>query len=176
MAGSAKARVVTDHPGSANEQVRVEHNLLVADLETVRAALGRVLQYVVENLAAGADIAARAIFRANVALTVQDSVYVIPEAASAGVDGSNTLTVTLRNITEGVDIASVVRTTNLVANTPVQLTLEVANADIAAGDVLGLVVTQGAAADAGAFTLQYEVVPQTVDVDADLLASTVTKR
>lgn len=107
----------------------------------------------VEDLSAGADITARAFFRAKYPIEVLEA-EILPEAVSAGVDGSNTLAVTLRNITEGVDIATVTRTTDLAANTPVALTVTAANADVAADDVLGIVVTQGATANAGRFILQ----------------------
>lgn len=149
-------------------------NNVVTDLETLRAATGFPVLYQVEDLAAGADISARAIFQAKQALTILDDVVFIPAAASVGVDGSNTLVITLRNITEGVDIATVTRTTDLVANTPIALTLTAANADVASADVLGIVVTQGATADTAGGSLQFRARPQTVDAAADLVASALT--
>jgi hypothetical protein len=107
----------------------------------------------VENLAAGADITERAFWRAPYPVQVYQ-VQVLPIAASVGVDGSNTVLVTLRNITQGVDIATVTSTSNYVANTPISLTITAANADVAADDVLGIVVTQGATADTAGFVVQ----------------------
>lgn len=110
--------------------------------------------YKVEDLAAGVDITARAFFQAKEALEVLTAA-IVPEAASVGVDGANTLVVTLRNITQAKDIATVTRTTDLVANTPVALAVTLANAKVTKEDVLGLVVTQGATANAGTFVLQF---------------------
>lgn len=146
-------------------------NAIVVDLEMLRSGAGkRSVIYQHEELAAGADIAARGIFVAPVAMTVLDSVTYTPGGNSAGIDGSNTLVLTLRNITEGVDVATVTRTTNVTANTPVSLTLTAANADIAASDVLGIVVTQGAAADVTIGTFQFNITNQTVDASTDLTA------
>lgn len=175
MAGTTVTAASVSPTHSAEYRAIAELNNVVDDLETLRAASVRVFSYKVENLAAGADITARAFFVAPYALTVLDSVKLIPEAASTGVDVSNTLVVTLRNITEGVDIATVTRGAggDLVANTPVALTLTAANADIAAADVLGLVVTQGATADASTFVLQFAWQQQTVDAAADMTAAKI---
>lgn len=107
----------------------------------------------VENLAADGDITARAFYQAKFPRDVLEC-DIIPEAASAGVDGSNTSVVTLRNITQSLDIATVTRTTNWVANTPIPLAVTVANATVAANDVLGIVVTNGSTADLPQFQLQ----------------------
>lgn len=173
MAGTARVQNPAAS-GWAGDETRQELVKVVDDLEKLRAALIDIFSYKIENLAAGADLTARAFFVAPAALTILDSVKLIPEAASTGVDGSNTLVVTLRNITEGVDIATITRTADLVANTPLALTLTSANADIAAGDVLGIVVTQGATADAGTFMVQFSFQRQTVDAAGDLAAAKVT--
>lgn len=175
MAGTAISRRNSAAPNSDFEALKAEHNKTIDDLEVVRnyAGIG-IFNYKVENLAAGADLTARAFFKAPVALTILDSVNVIPEAASTGIDGSNTLVLTLRNITESVDIATTTRTIDLAANAPVSLTLAAANADITSGDVLGLVVTQGAAADAGTFLFQFSFQRQAIDAATDLLAAKIT--
>jgi hypothetical protein len=72
-----------------------------------------------------------------------------------------------------VDIASVTKTATTSANVADTLTLTAANADIASGDVLGIVVTQGASADAAKMILQFEVQPQTVDAAGDMTASKI---
>jgi hypothetical protein len=173
MAGTTTTSRRTQRSGSDVNDLLIQFNKLVDNAETLRQASFGVFNYKVEDLGAGADLTARAFFVAPFALTVLDSVQVIPEAASAGVDGSNTLVLTLRNITASEDIATITRTTDLAANTPVALTLTAANADIAASDVLGLVVTQGAAANAGTFLFQFAYQRQTVDAAADMTAAKV---
>lgn len=108
-----------------------------------------------EDLGAGADITARAFFRAKYPIEWLEA-EILPEAVSAGIDSGNTLVVTLRNITAAVDIATLTQTTDLAANTPVALTLSTtaANLKSAADDVMGIVVTQGATANAPIFWLQ----------------------
>jgi enoyl-CoA hydratase/carnithine racemase len=173
MAGTTTTSRRTQRKTSDMNDMLVQFNKAVDDLEALRAASVSVFNYKVENLSAGADITARAFFVAPVALTVLDSVKIIPEAASTGVDSGNSLIVTLRNITEGADVATITRTTDLAANTPVALTLAAAAADIAASDVLGLVVTQGAAADASTFVLQFSFQRQSVDAAGDMTAAKV---
>jgi hypothetical protein len=173
MAGTTLRRRVGVRGGSAERAALAEHNKLVDDVETLRAAAFGIFGYQVENLAAGADVAARAVFCAPYALTVLDSVKFVNEAASAGIDGSNTAVITLRNITEGVDVATITLTANTTANAATALTLASANADVAANDVLGLVITQGATADLSAGTLQFAYQRQTVDAASDLTAAKI---
>ena len=113
----------------------------------------------VENLAAGADITARAELAVPYPITIYD-VQIIPLASSTGVDGSNTMVVTWTNITKSVDIATVTRTTDISANTPVALTITASAANCAADDVQGIVVTNGAAADPGLFNVQVTYGPR----------------
>jgi hypothetical protein len=120
-----------------------------------------LLQNAVEDLAADADITARAFARLPTVGRVL-SVWVTFRAASAGVDASNAATITLRNITKGVDIATVTLTANVAANAAVELVITTANASFSRGDVLGIVVTQGTTANLPAFDL-------TVDCDAEQL-------
>lgn len=107
----------------------------------------------IEDLAADADIAARVFFRAKYPTEILEA-EILPTAASTGVDGSNTLTVTVRNVTQSVDIATVVSTTNLALNTPVALTVTAANRFTNADDVIGIVVTQGTTANTAGFLVQ----------------------
>lgn len=143
MAGSTlKSRRMT-RKGSDLQNLLIEFNKLVQ--------YGVPLTYRVEDLAANGDITARGVWILPVAGAVV-SAKVVWEAASVGVDGSNTAVVTLRNITEGVDIATVTLTANVTANAATTLTITAANADTAANDVLGIVVTTGTTADLGRFT------------------------
>ena len=153
-----------------------EFNKVITDLETLRAGIRNAFVYQHEQLAAGVDISARPIFKAPVALTILDSVLYLPVGDSAGIDGSNTLIVTLRNITEGVDVATITRTTNLTGGTSIAVTLTAANADIAVNNVLGLTLTQGATADVDIGALQFEWRPQTVDAAADMTAAALSTR
>lgn len=158
-------------PRSATHAAIAALNTLIDDVEKVRAAANRHLfSHEVDPGTAGTDIAARAVFVAPAALTILDTVRVIATEAITGVDGSNTLVLTLRNITEGVDVATVTRTTTASANAVITLTLATANADIAANDVLGITVTQGATADAGRLRFQWEYAFATADTAADLTA------
>lgn len=173
MAGTTTNSRHVVHRGAAQRDVVVQFNKAVDDLEALRAGTRILFRHEVDPGAAGVDITARAVFVAPVALTVLDTVKVIFTEASVGVDGSNTLILALRNITEGVDIATVTRSATNSANDVVALTLAGANADVAANDVLGITVTQGATADAGRLTFQFEYRPQTIDAAADLTAAKI---
>lgn len=151
----------------------VQHNAAVDDLATVRGGVRAMHRHEVDPGSAGTDISARSVFVASVAMTVLDSVKVICTEATVGVDGSNTLVLTLRNITEGVDIATITRTATNSANDVLSLTLTAANADLAANDVLGITVTQGATADAGRLVFQWETQTQASDAAADLTAAKI---
>jgi hypothetical protein len=174
MAGTtSSSRETSFHPGSTSRDLLIQFNKMVDDLEAVRAGSIQRVSYAIEDLGAGADIAARAIAIAPRAMTVLNTVRCVYGAASAGVDGSNTSVITLRNITEGVDIASVTKTATTSANAVETLTLTAGNADIAASDVLGVVVTNGATADTPIMVLQFEWQPQTVDAAADMTAAKI---
>ncbi|MHB1310634.1 MAG: hypothetical protein ACYC3L_01365 [Gemmatimonadaceae bacterium] len=173
MAGTTTTSKQTQKIGADVGQLVVQHNTLVDDVEAVRAAQRILCHYEVDPGTAGTDVTARAIFVAPAALTIIDSVKVIATEATVGVDVGNTLILTLRNITEGVDVATVTRSATNSANDVIALTLTAANADIASGDVLGVTVTQGATADAGRLMFQFEYQRQTVDAAADLTAAKI---
>ena len=175
MAGTTLKR--HDHilgmPESASRDLVIQHNAMVDDVELVRAGAREMFSYTIEDLGAGADITARAIMVMPRASTVLDSVRVVHQTASAAVDGSNTLIITLRNITEGADVASVTKTATTSANGVDTLALVAAAADIAANDVLGIVVTQGASSDAGIMHLQFEFQPQSIDASGDMTSAKI---
>lgn len=174
MAGTtSKSRDVAGLAGSSHRDLLIQFNKHVDDTEVLRAGIRMLHRHEVDPGTAGTDISARAVYVASVAMTVLDSVKVICTEATVGVDGSNTLVLTLRNITEGVDVATITRTATNSANDVLSLTLTAANADLAANDVLGLTVTQGATADAGRLVFQWETRPQTVDSAADLTAAKI---
>ncbi len=85
------------------------------------------------------------------------SVDVIAHAASAGIDAGNTCLIALTNITTGKTVASKTFDNVVIypaVNTVATLTLDPDHAELKAGDVLGLTVTQGATADHNGFTMQ----------------------
>lgn len=172
MAGTTTKSRQTGYVGSDVRDLVINHNKVIDDLATVRAGASVVVQYEHEQLAADADIAARPIFVAPAALTVTSVLY-IPRGNSAGIDGSNTLVVTLRNITAGEDVATVTRTTDLTGGTALTVTITAANADVASGAVLGLTITQGTSADVDIGILQFTYQLQSADAAADLTAAKV---
>ena len=172
MAGTAERTEKIGVPGSITALLTENFNDLVDDVETLRGATRIHFTYLVEDLAAGADIAARAIWIAPAALTIE-SVKAVYEAASVGVDGTNTTVLTLRNITEGVDVATVTKTAVTSANAAETLAITAANADIAANDILGVVVTNGATADTPKITLVVVGHYQTIDAASDMTASKI---
>lgn len=173
MAGTTLKR--HSHYGMVESPTRdlvIQHNAVVTDLETLRAASRFRFQYMVEDLGAGADISARAFTIMEAAATIE-SVKAVHEANSAGIDGSNTMVLTLRNITEGVDVASVTVTADVTGNTASTLAITAGNADIAANDILGVVVTNGAAANPGKINFVVVGHYQTVDAAADMTAAAI---
>lgn len=177
MAGTTVNAVVTEQQTAPVRSACIETtaslNKAIDDLATLRAGAPQLHSFEVDPGAAGADITARAVFVAPVALTVQDSVKVVCTEATVGVDAGNALVLTLRNITAGEDIATATRTATNSAGDVVALTLAAANADLAANDVVGITVTQGATTDAARLTFQFETQRQTVDAAADLTANKV---
>ena len=118
----------------------------LGDIQTVSISI--------EDLGAGSDIADRGVFAAPYPLQILEA-KIVPWAASAGVDGSNTLVVDLKNLTATETIGTVTSTTNLAAATPVDLTLTSAHTDVAANAVLGVSVTQGATANTAGLFVQF---------------------
>lgn len=142
--GTVQKRRITAYPGSAEREAIVQLN-----------GLRQTVTYWVEDLSAGADFTARAIWSPSVACYIT-AVKVIWAAATVGVDGSNTLVIDLANATQSNAIGTLSRTSTNSANTTSSLTLTAANQDIAADDVVTLAVTQGATANAGIFGIQIE--------------------
>lgn len=173
MAGTTTKSRPQFYKGTDVADLVVQFNKVIDDLATVRSGVRTPVRYEADPGSAGTDITARAILVAPVALTILDSVKVVCTEATVGVDGSNTLVLTLRNITEAVDIATITRTATNSANDVLSLTLTAANADVAANDVLGVTVTQGATADAGRLMFQFEYQLQSADATADLLAAKI---
>lgn len=118
----------------------------------------RTATHVVEDLAAGADIAARAIHAFEKDGWIVSARVVNQATAAAGIDNSNTCVVTLATgagtvVSETFDAT----TTFPAANTDQDLG-SVANVHVSAGDVLTLAVTNGATADPGPFVVEIDYV------------------
>lgn len=147
-----------------------EQNKVIDDLATVNVVSSPALffQYQVEDLGAGVDITERAFFSSGFALEIQEVVAIFGEA-TVGVDGSNTLLITLRNITQAEDVASVTLTANQAAGA--RTTVSITNDKPAANDVLGLIVTQGTTADAGLFELQAQYARFPISTPGTLVAA-----
>ena len=118
----------------------------------------KTITHAVENLAAGADIAARAVHRFDRDAWVVGARIVNQATASAGIDDSNTCVVTLATgagtvATDTFDSTTTFPTTNTSADLGA-----ISNAHAAAGSVLTLAVTNGAAADPGGFLVEIDYV------------------
>jgi hypothetical protein len=114
-----------------------------------------VITYQVEDLAAGADIAARPLFVVPVGFTFEiTAAQIIAQGASAGIDDANTSVV---DITVGADTV-VTKTYNTGSQPPASGAAAslgaLANTALAAGDIIALSVTNGATADLPALIIQ----------------------
>lgn len=110
--------------------------------------------YRVEDLAADADITGRPVFARGDAVKI-DSVYILTEGASAGVDDSNTAAIELVNAA-GNTVASVTYDSDSQPPDTAFEELALDATDLAAEEVLKLNVTQGTTADLPAFQVIIE--------------------
>jgi hypothetical protein len=112
------------------------------------------INYQVEDLNADADIANRPIFVVPTGkkFTITD-VQIISQGAPTGIDDANTCVVALEN--GGVSIVSkTYNSTNVFPNETADSLGTISNAELSAGDILDLSVTNGTAADTPAFIVQ----------------------
>ncbi len=115
--------------------------------------------YRVEDLAAGADIAARPVFVAPAEGAEITKIGIVPEGASAGVDNANTAVFAVADAAANA-IAS--KTFNTATQPPASGvygdlgSLTAANAILTANEVVTLAVTQGATADLPALLVVIE--------------------
>lgn len=115
-----------------------------------------VLTYQVEDLAAGADISNRTLFIAPVAYEVM-AASIVGQAASAGIDGSNTCVIALKKNNSGTIVT---KTYNAVTTFPAQGTVDGlgtiatdGSEDLASTNRITLDVTNGATADPPSFLI-----------------------
>lgn len=125
----------------------------------------KTFRYRVEELAAGVDIAERAIGSWAGVGHIVGARIVNEDDASAGIDGSNTCVITLqRGATAAAAVTFATVTYNATLVFPLanvigdDFTLTPSNFPIAAADILTLVVTNGANADPGRFTVEVDYV------------------
>ena len=146
--GNSYVGIVQDLISSGEIILRIDPNRLLVKTAT----------HAVENLAADADIAARAIHAFDMDAWIVSARVVNQATAAAGIDGSNTCVVTL-----AIDAGTVVTetfdatTTFPAANTEQDLGA-LTNAHASAGDVLTLAVTNGTTADPGPFLVEVDYV------------------
>lgn len=113
----------------------------------------------VEDLAAGADVAARAVFKAPSTGAVLTAAGLLMQGASAGVDDANTAVVA---IADGAGNAIVSKTYNTATQPPAANaygslgSLDAVHQVLAADEIVTLAVTQGPTADLPAFLLVLE--------------------
>jgi len=133
----------------------LDANVTLAKMST--AAKTRTFNYRIEDLAAGADITARAIFftPAGVDITLTD-VSIIPEGASAGIDDSNTCVIAATDgtntiVTQTYDTDPTFPAANAVTSLGA---LDATYKVLSAGEKLYIAITNGATANPPAMTLQ----------------------
>lgn len=118
----------------------------------------KTVVHAVENLAAGADIAARAIHSFESEGWIVAARVVNQATAAAGIDGSNTCVVTLATGAGTVATETFDATTTFpAANSSASLGV-ISNSHAAAASVITLAVTNGATADPGPFVVEVDYV------------------
>ena len=148
--------------GSPNSYVGVVQDFVSAGEIILRIdphrRLIKTATHAVEDLAAGADIAARAVHAFHQDAWIVSARVVNQATAAAGIDGSNTCVITLATgagtvVTETFDGTPAFPA----ANTDQDLGA-VSNAHVSAGDVMTLAVTNGTTADPGPFLVEVDYV------------------
>lgn len=138
-------------------QDRIASNEIILRIDSGRR-LVKSITHAVEDLAAGADISARAIHAFEKEGWII-SVRVVNQATAAtGIDGSNTCMITLANnagtvVTETFDGATTFPSVNTAQNLG-----NLANTQVTSSDVLTLTVTNGVTADPGPFIVEVDYV------------------
>jgi len=116
------------------------------------------ITHAVENLAAGADIAARAIHAFDQDAWIASARVVNQASAAAGIDGSNTCVVLLATGAGTVVTETFDGTTTFPAANAAQDLGALSNAHVSAGDVMTLAVTNGTTADPGPFLIEIDYI------------------
>lgn len=140
------------------DQLQVSLNgAAFAQLQTLGA---RVDMIHIEDLAAGADIAARAEWAAPAGGATITKIGIVPKGASAGIDNSNTAVVA---VADAAANSIVSKTYDTATQPPAASTYAdlgtLTNATLTANEVVTVAVTQGATANLPAFLLVVEWTP-----------------
>jgi hypothetical protein len=161
--------------GKVRSSMLIMAGLTTASFPTQGNLASKEILIPFENLAAGADIAARPAFISKLAAVISE-VGILTQGAPAGVDDANTAVIA---ITDSAGNSIVSKTYNT-ANQPPDAayaslgTVSATHGILTAGEVVKAAVTQGATADLPAFFLfiRYkEIIPATKNI-AFLLAET----
>lgn len=148
--------------GTGNSYVGIVQDCVSAGEIIVRVDPGKravkTVSHAVEDLAAGADIAARAIHAFDQDAWIASARVVNQASAAAGIDGGNTCVVALASGAGTVVTETFDGTTTFPAANTAQDLGALSNAHVAAGDVLTLAVTNGATANPGPFVVEVDFV------------------
>lgn len=118
----------------------------------------KTVVHAVENLSAGADIAARAIHNFDMDGWIVGARIVNQASAAAGIDDGNTCVVALATGAGAVASETFDSTTAFPAANTAHDLGAISNAHAAAGEVMTLAVTNGATADPGPFLVEVDYV------------------
>ncbi len=148
--------------GAGNSYVGIVQDCVTAGEIIVRVDPGKravkTVSHAVENLAAGADIAARAIHAFDQDAWIASARVINQASAAAGIDGSNTCVVLLATGAGTVATETFDGTTTFPAANTAQDLGALSNTHVAAGDVLTMSVTNGPTADPGPFVVEIDYV------------------
>lgn len=148
--------------GAGNSYVGVVQDFITTNEIILRldpgGSLVKTVQHAVENLAADADIAARAIHSFQQPGWIVAARVVNQATAASGIDNSNTCVITLA-IDAGTVVTETFNATTTFPGTNASKDLgTIGNTHASAGDVLTLAVTNGTTADPGPFLIEVDYV------------------
>lgn len=135
----------------------VASNEIILRLDPLRR-LVKTVTHVVGDLAAGADVAARAVHHFSQEGWIARARVVNQATAAAGINGSNTCVITLALSAGAVASLTFDSVVTFPAPNEYRDLGVVSNAQAAAGDVLTLAVTNGATANPGPFLVEVDYV------------------
>jgi hypothetical protein len=132
-------------------------NQIVLRIDPNRRAV-KTIAHAVEDLAAGADIAARAVHAFNGEGWIVAARVVNQASSASGIDNSNTCVVAVGINAGTVASKTYNATTSFPGANAADLLGAITNAHAAAGDVLTLAVTNGSTANPGPFVVEVDYV------------------
>lgn len=148
--------------GAGNSLVGVAQDVVAANEIILRIDPSgpgvKTATHAVEDLAAGADIAARAVHTFEKDGWIVSARVVNQATAAAGIDNSNTCVMTLATGAGTVVAETFDATTTFPAANAAQDLGSVSNVHVGAGNVLTLAVTNGTTADPGPFVVEIDYV------------------